>query len=454
MNRVHFIAIGGSAMHNLAIDLYNQGYDVSGSDDEIFEPALSKLKKYDLLPESIGWHPEIINDKINFIILGMHAKADNPELLKAKELGLQIYSYPDFLYKHSENKLRVVIGGSHGKTSITSMIMHVLKYINIDFDYMVGSKIDGFDTMVRLTKDSNVIIIEGDEYLASPLDPRPKFHIYKPHIALISGIEWDHINVFPTFDNYKQQFSKFIDLIEQNGTLIYTADDSNVIDVVNTSRNNIKKLAYKAIDFEIKDGITYIETPIGKQEVYVFGLHNMKNIAGAHLICKELGVDDMQFFEAIQTFKGSSKRLELIYKGASVNIYKDFAHSPSKLKATIDAVKAQFPERQLIAFMELHTYSSLNKDFLPEYSNAMDKADVPIVFYNNHALELKRMPPLDKEYVKKCFKNNDLKVFDNLSEFNEFLNNVTWEKTNLLLMSSGNFGNLNIANLIHLIESK
>ncbi|MBL4662115.1 MAG: peptidoglycan synthetase, partial [Flavobacteriaceae bacterium] len=357
--RIHFIAIGGSAMHNLALALHHKGYTVSGSDDEIFNPSKSRLEAKGLLPKEYGWFPEKINDTLDAIILGMHAKADNPELLKAKELDLTIYSYPEFLYEQSKNKTRVVIGGSHGKTTITSMILHVMHYHERDVDYMVGAQLEGFDTMVHLTEDNDFIVLEGDEYLSSPIDRRPKFHLYQPNIALLSGIAWDHINVFPTFENYVEQFEIFLSQITNGGAIIYNEEDPEVKKVVETSTSLIKKYPYRTPAYIVEDGETLLTTPEGPMPIEVFGKHNLNNLEGARWICQLMGVDEAGFYEAIATFKGASKRLEKIAENSSTVAYKDYAHSPSKVKATSEAVKAQYPEKRLLAWLELHTYSSL-----------------------------------------------------------------------------------------------
>ncbi|MPT35968.1 MAG: peptidoglycan synthetase, partial [Flavobacterium sp.] len=378
--RTHFIAIGGSAMHNLALALHSKGYKVTGSDDAIFEPSKTRLQNKGLLPEEMGWFPEKITSDIEAVILGMHAKADNPELLKAQELGLKIYSYPEFLYEQSKDKTRVVIGGSHGKTTITSMILHVMHYHNIDVDYMVGAQLEGFDTMVHLTTDNDFIVLEGDEYLSSPMDPRPKFHLYQPNIALISGIAWDHINVFPTYENYVEQFSIFIRKITNGGILVYNENDPEVKRVAEEATNPIRKIPYHTPDYTVEDGTTLLATPEGPMPIEVFGAHNLNNLAGAKWICQNMGVDEADFYEAIASFKGASKRLEKIAEGKGKVAYKDFAHSPSKVAATTKAVKEQYPNRNLIACLELHTYSSLNAEFLKEYQGALNAADTAVVF--------------------------------------------------------------------------
>lgn len=440
--RIHFIAIGGSAMHNLALALHHKGETVSGSDDEIFEPSKSRLQKAGLLPESYGWFPEKITADIDAVILGMHAKADNPELLKAQELGLKIYSYPEYLYEHSKDKTRVVIGGSHGKTTITAMILHVLNYHNIPTDFMVGAQLEGFDTMVHLTRKNDFMILEGDEYLSSPIDRRPKFHLYKPNIALLSGIAWDHINVFPTFENYVEQFKIFVDSIVKGGSINYNTEDPEVVKVVEASENTIRKIGYQTPEYFIENGITYLETPEGPMPIEVFGKHNLNNLAGAKWICQHLGVDEDDFYEAIATFKGASKRLEKIAESAATTVYKDFAHSPSKVAATTTAVKNQYPDRKLIACLELHTYSSLTPEFLKEYRGALDAADTAVVFYSPHAVEIKKLQPVTKEQIAEAFQRDDLIIYTDPQAFKDFLFQQDFADTTLLLMSSGNYGGL------------
>jgi UDP-N-acetylmuramate: L-alanyl-gamma-D-glutamyl-meso-diaminopimelate ligase len=442
--RVHFIAIGGSAMHNLAIALHKKGIEVTGSDDYFFEPSKGRLAKYGLLPKQEGWFDERITKDIDSIILGMAAQIDNPELVKAKALGLNIYSYPEYLYEQSKDKTRVVIGGSHGKTSITAMILHVLQKVNIEFDYMVGAQLEGFETMVQIT-NANIMILEGDEYLSSALDRRPKFHLYQPNIALLSGIAWDHINVFPTYENYVDQFSIFVDMISHS--IVYCAADSEVNRVVESSKNDIEKLPYKTPKHVIENGVTFLETEKGRIPLMVFGDHNLQNLTGARLVCNQLNVSDKQFYDAIQDFSGASKRLELVKKNDSTAIYKDFAHSPSKLKATTEAVKKQYTDRELIACMELHTYSSLNKEFLEQYNGSMNLADKAIVYYNPEIVENKRLEEISPDYIKQHFGREDLFVFTDSKEMVELLKNEDWERKNLLLMSSGNFHGVDFAAL-------
>jgi UDP-N-acetylmuramate: L-alanyl-gamma-D-glutamyl-meso-diaminopimelate ligase len=448
-------------MHNLAIALCQKGITVTGSDDEIFDPAKSRLEKYGLLPKEFGWHPESITPDLDAVVLGMHARIDNPELLRAQELGLKIYSYPEYLYEQSKDKLRIVVGGSHGKTTTTAIILHVLAHCGIEADYMVGAQLKGFEVMVRLSHTAKVMVIEGDEYLTSPIDRRPKFHLYKPNVAIITGIEWDHINVFPTFDIYREQFAKFIDLIEPKGTLIYCDEDKEVHRVaVENKRTDIQKLPYVCPEHRVENGITYI----GNTALQVFGHHNLLNLTAARLACRQVGVTDEQFDEAISTFEGASKRLELVKKNDSCAVYKDFAHAPSKLRATIHAMREQYPDRKLVACMELHTFSSLTQEFLQQYKNAMDEADVRYVYYSKHALQLKKLPDLHPDEVKAAFGGN-VEVFTDskrlldclIALMHEWLtrqhsNNQTIKQSsnqgvNLLMMSSGNFDGIDFAQL-------
>ena len=443
--RIHFIAIGWSAMHNLAIALYKKGYQVSGSDDAIFEPSSIRLANYGLLPEHMGWFEENISAEIDAVILGMHALLDNPELLRAQELGLKIYSYPEYIYEQTKDKLRVVIGGSHGKTTITSMILHVLNYYNKDIDYLVGAQLAGFDTMVKITDTAPVIIIEGDEYLASPIDRRPKFHLYKANIAVISGIAWDHINVFPTYADYTRQFEIFIDTIQPEGTLIYCEADQDLKAIATSSTATIKKIPYNIPNHRIENGITYLlpsETPLE-----VFGDHNLMNLNAAKLVCKQLDIKEEDFEKAISSFTGAAKRLEIVSIKDNTNVYKDFAHSPSKLKATIEAVKAQFPDRKLVACIELHTFSSLNKNFLSQYDGSMLLADVAIVFIDKKTFVHKKMEPFTSTDVQLAFKDQRIMFFDDIALLESYLTDMNYHNTNLLMMSSGNYSGLDLVNL-------
>ncbi|UPT65659.1 MAG: Mur ligase family protein [Sphingobacteriales bacterium JAD_PAG50586_3] len=443
--KIHFIAIGGSAMHNLAIALKEAGNDITGSDDEIFEPSRSRLARLGLLPEQEGWYPEKIHTGLDCVVLGMHARKDNPELLRATELGIKIFSYPEYLYEHSKHKTRVVIGGSHGKTTITAMVMHILHAAGKDFDYMVGAQLKGFDTMVRMTNDAPIMILEGDEYLTSPIDPRPKFHLYKPHVSIISGIAWDHINVFPTFSIYLDQFRQFINLIEPDGTLIYFDGDENLKQLSAEARYDIKTVSYNTMPNKVEKGITYVaETDGSFAPLRIIGKHNLQNLAGALEVCRALHISDDEFFTHIQTFEGAAKRLEPLKIEEGYSVFRDFAHAPSKLKATVSAVKEHFHDRTVIACFELHTFSSLNKEFLQEYAGAMDAADIAIVYFSNHALELKRLEQLSLDDVKEAFTRPDLEVYNNATELYTRLQSIPKTDVCLLLMSSGNFDGLDL----------
>lgn len=448
---IHFIAIGGAAMHNLALALHLKGDTITGSDDEIFDPSKSRLSAHGILPKAFGWFPEKITTQLDAIVLGMHAKADNPELLKAQELGLKIFSYPEFLYEQSKFKTRVVIGGSHGKTTITSMILHVMHYFNRDLDYMVGAQLEGFDVMVKLTDDNDFIILEGDEYLSSPIDRRPKFHLYKPNIALLSGIAWDHINVFPTWKNYVEQFSVFVDSIVEGGSITYNIEDVEVKKLVEGSENTIRKFPYQTPEYKVENGITILETEEGSMPIEIFGKHNLNNLAGAKWICQQMGIDENDFYEAISSFQGASKRLEKITETENCVAYKDFAHSPSKVLATTNALKNQFPNRKLIACLELHTYSSLNPEFLNEYKGTLDAADVAVVFYSPHALEIKKLKVISQQQIADAFQRDDLIIYTNPIAFKDFLFSQQFNDISLLLMSSGNYGGLDFDELKNLI---
>ncbi len=445
--KIHFIAIGGSAMHNLALALAHKGYQITGSDDVIFEPSKSRLAAKGLLPQKFGWFPEKIHDGLDAVILGMHAKADNPELMKAQELGVSIYSYPEFLYEQSKDKTRVVIGGSHGKTTITSMILHVLNYCDIEVDYMVGAQLEDFDRMVHLTTTNDFMVLEGDEYLSSAIDRRPKFHLYKPNIALLSGIAWDHINVFPTFDGYVEQFKIFVDNIVKGGSITYNREDETLKQLVESSENTIRKFPYDTPAYTVEGGFTFLDTPEGEMPVEIFGKHNLNNLSGAKWICQQMGVDEADFYEAIASFKGASKRMEKITEKGSTVIFKDFAHSPSKVRASTAAVAEQYPDKKVLACLELHTYSSLNAEFLKEYKGALDAADEAVVFYSPHAVEIKGLEEVTAEQIMNAFDNQNLKVYTDPSAFQDFLFTSQLDNTALLLMSSGNYGGLDFEKL-------
>jgi UDP-N-acetylmuramate: L-alanyl-gamma-D-glutamyl-meso-diaminopimelate ligase len=440
---IHFIAIGGSAMHNLAIALSRKGFKVTGSDDEIFEPSLSRLKAQGVLPESMGWLEDRITRDIDGIVLGMHARIDNPELNKAKSLNIPIFSYPEYVYEQTKSKRRVVIGGSHGKTTITSMLLHVLQKLKLDSDYLVGAQLEGYDCMVRLSENAPIAVIEGDEYLSSPIDLRPKFHLYKPDIALLTGVAWDHINVFPTFENYVSQFEKFVALIEPNGYLVYYAGDPHLVELARNARPDIQCIPYDTHPHSVREGKTFLHTDFGDVQLEVFGAHNLQNMKGAMEVASLLGVDDADFYRAISDFSGASKRLELVDESEDWAFYKDFAHAPSKLKATTSALKAQFPDRQLIACMELHTFSSLNKKFLPLYDGAMKDADRALVYFNPKVVEHKRLPPVSADEVKAAFNTENVEVYTDSAALISALKSISWHEKTLLMMSSGNFDGIN-----------
>ncbi len=445
--KIHFIAIGGSAMHNLALSLQHKGNHISGSDDVIFEPSKSRLENHGLLPESFGWFPAKITSDIDAVILGMHAKPDNPELERARELGLPVYSYPEFLYEQSKDKTRVVIGGSHGKTTITAMILHVMQYFDKEVDYMVGAQLEGFDRMVHLTDSNDFMVLEGDEYLSSATDPRPKFHVYHANIALLSGIAWDHINVFPTWDNYVNQFQIFTESIVKGGSITYNTEDNTVKTLVEASQNTIRKFPYSTPEHFVEDGVTYLETPEGPMPLEVFGKHNLSNLEGAKWICQQMGVDEADFYEAIASFKGASKRLEKLAGGNNKVAFKDFAHSPSKVKATTEAIKEQYPDWRVVACLELHTYSSLNAEFLQEYAGSLDAADEAVVFYSPEAVKIKRLEEVTTSQIEDAFQKQNLQIFTEPEAFHDFLFAQDFDHTALLLMSSGNYGGLDFEKL-------
>ncbi|HIP32476.1 MAG TPA: peptidoglycan synthetase [Crocinitomicaceae bacterium] len=444
--RVHFIAIGGSAMHNLAIALSRKGFLVTGSDDEIFEPSKSRLNKQEILPSQLGWNAENIDENIEAIILGMHAREDNPELLRAKDLNLPIYSYPEYLYEQSKSKKRIVIGGSHGKTTITSMILHAVNELGIDVDYMVGAQLEGYDCMVKLTNSAEIMLLEGDEYLSSPIDRRPKFHLYKPDVAIISGIAWDHINVFPTFDNYVDQFRIFCSLIEKNGVLVYNSEDEEANQLGNEFSTKLKAVAYQTPDYSVTNTGTILHFDNKDYPLQIFGGHNLQNLMGAMNVAKEIGIPNDDFLNAMKSFTGAGKRLEKITENDSFVMYKDFAHSPSKLKATTKAVKEQYADRTVVACMELHTFSSLKKEFLPQYKDAMESADVAIVYYSPEVVQHKKLAPITKELVKDGF-GGDVLVLNQTEEVLDFIHEQNWNNAVLLMMSSGNFDGINYEEL-------
>ncbi|MCX7743634.1 MAG: Mur ligase family protein [Flavobacteriales bacterium] len=443
---LHFIAIGGAAMHNLALALHKKGHHITGSDDEIFEPSKSRLQRAGILPPTIGWFPEKIHLGLDAIILGMHARIDNPELIRAQELGIPIYSYPEFMYQETSDKIRAVVAGSHGKTTITSMIMHVLKESGRKFDYLVGSLVEGFDTMVGLDQSSTMAVIEGDEYLASPLQPIPKFHLYQPHIALISGIAWDHMNVFPTFDQYKEQFRLFIQTIQPGGILIWCSEDEVLSDTVHAvGRQDIKNITYGLPAHRVANGQTYLILPNATEiPLQVFGNHNLMNLEGARKVCEALGVSSEEFYQAITSFKGAAKRLEVLIKDDKRVVFRDFAHSPSKVKATVQAVQAQFPHHHFACVLELHTFSSLNRNFLKEYVGSMQDAAEAVVYYNPHTIANKRLEPITPDDVKEAFQKPSLRVITDPEELRNFATQLNASKRSVLLMSSGNWGGVDM----------
>jgi UDP-N-acetylmuramate: L-alanyl-gamma-D-glutamyl-meso-diaminopimelate ligase len=445
--RVHFIAVGGAVMHNIAIALHRKGYLVTGSDDEIFEPSLSRLASYSLLPKEYGWYPEKITADIDTVILGMHARADNPELLRAVELGLRIVSFPEFLYEQTKNKKRIVVAGSHGKTTTTSMIMHVFKTLGLKFDFMVGSSIDGFDTMVGLSEDSPVAVFEGDEYLSSALDKRPKFHLYMPDIAVLNGISWDHMNVFPTFENYIDQFRIFTEKISDGGSLIYFADDSEVKKIADKAPGNIGKIPYKVHGhFQNKTGF-YAATHNRTVRMRIFGEHNMQNLSAAKEACLAAGITEDDFYSAISSFEGTSGRLQKLQENVNGTVFLDFAHSPSKVKATVEAVASAYPGRNIIAIFELHTYSSLNIRFIPFYKGTLDKASHAYVYFNPRQFEIKKLVPLSKENVLEAFAGENIMVYDDSAEMFSFIKNMNFPIPVYLFMSSGDYDGCNIKSL-------
>lgn len=436
--RVHFIAIGGSAMHNLAIALHRKGIQVSGSDDEIFEPSRTRLEKEGILPTNIGWDVTNIHAELDAVILGMHAREDNPELLKAKELQIPIFSYPEYLYEQSKDKMRIVIGGSHGKTTITSMLLHAINKLGLNVDYMVGAQLEGYDCMVKLTNDAKFMILEGDEYLSSPIDRRPKFHLYHPNVALISGIAWDHINVFPTFENYTNQFEIFCDLIEPNGTLIYNTEDPEVRKLGEQTREGITSIAYQTPTFEPTETGTLLHFEGQSYPLLVFGPHNLQNLMGAMNLAKSIGIDHAAFLQAMSDFTGAGKRLQKVIERPNFVMFKDFAHSPSKLKATTAAVKHQYPNRKVVACMELHTFSSLKKEFLPHYEGAMIAADEALVYFNPEVVHHKKLEPISIQQVSDGF-GGSVDVKDKTADVLSFIRSQSWNNAVLLMMSSGNF---------------
>jgi len=441
-------------MHNLAIALNRKGYTVTGSDDEIFEPSRSRLDREGILPQKIGWDETNISEDLDAVVLGMHAREDNPELRKAKELNIPIYSYPEYVYEQTKNKKRIVIGGSHGKTTITSMILHVLNKLGIETDYLVGAQLEGYDCMVRLSETSEYAVIEGDEYLSSPIDRRPKFHLYQPDIAVVSGIAWDHINVFPTLENYVDQFRIFADLIEKNGSLIYYSGDAHMQSIVEQARNDIELIPYDTHPF-IQEGETVeLKTPYGNYPVKLFGEHNLQNVNAAREVLKKMGLDEGRIYKALSDFRGASKRMELVLEKGSFRFYKDFAHAPSKLRATTKALKSKYPNSELVACMELHTFSSLNKDFLPNYNGCMESADKAYVYFSPEVVAHKKLEPISKEDVLKAFGKGNITVFTDSADLLMEIEQDNWENKTLVMMSSGNFDGVDFAELAQDLASE
>ncbi len=441
MQRIHFIAIGGAVMHQLAIALHHKGAQVSGSDDAIADPARTNLNASGLLPEAEGWFPERITPDIQAIVLGMHAREDNPELKRAQELGIPVYSFPQYVYELSRDKQRVVVAGSHGKTTITSMIMHVLNAAGRDFDYLVGAKVAGFDGSVRLS-DAPLIVLEGDEYPASAIERKPKIFFYHPHISVLSGIAWDHVNVFPTFENYVSQFAQYLDLMEPGSKLIYNGEDSEVKMVVEQHGGRLDATEYCTPDYHHEDQEAVLDTPLGPVRVAVFGWHNLLNLEAARNVCNQLGISDEEFYRHIPSFNGAARRLERIFEKPGLIAFRDFAHAPSKLRATLGAVKDALPNHRVVAVFELHTFSSLKEEFLQQYSGAMDAADEGIIFFSQHALKLKGLPALKAEDIRRQFGRDQLLVIDDREVLIGEVRRLTRQSGNpicLLLMSSGTF---------------
>lgn len=448
---IHFVSIGGSTMHNLAIALQQQGYLVTGSDDKIYEPSQSRLEKYGLLPSEIGWFPEKIHSGLKAVIVGMHARKDNPELIKAIDLGLPVYSYPEFVYQQSQQKQRVVITGSHGKTTITAIILHALKFHNRTFDYWIGDPIDGFDTTVRLTSGTDasvapIIIIEGDEYASSPIDSRPKFLHYQPHIALISGIAWDHVNTYPTWEEYVDQFESLAEAMPKAGVLIFDESD-DMLDVIGQKeRADITKIPYTVHPNEILNGQTHLVTKQGRRiAVQIFGDHNMKNIAGAMAVCDRIGITEEQFYDAIPTFKGVPQRLEKIFEKEERVFYHDFAHSPAKVEAVTEALKQQYQDKLLLAVLELYPLSTLNRNFLEQYKGTLDKADIAVLYFDEANIrELANADLINLDDFVKAFDKSDLHVFTNITQLQNYLNQQSRTVEALLFMGSDLVKNLDL----------
>ena len=444
---IHFIAVGGAVMHNLALALHQQGAHVTGSDDLIREPSRGRLQRAGLLPETEGWFPQRITSDLDAVILGMHARADNPELRRAQELKLPVYSFPEYIYQRCLHKQRIVVAGSHGKTTITSALLHVLRYHNRHFDYVVGAQLEGFDLMVRLTDDAPLVVIEGDEYLSSPIDPRPKFLHYHHHIGLVSGIAWDHVNVYPDFDAYARQFDNFADASPKGGTLIYCEEDDLATVICKKERDDVSTVGYEALPARVADGRTYLLHEGNEVAIQVFGHHNLLNLSGAKTICLRIGITEAMFYDAIASFTGAAHRLERVAEGDTAVVFKDFAHAPSKLRATCEAVREQYPDRRLVACLELHTFSSLNPDFLRQYAHTFHAPDVAVVFYNPHVSQHRRLPVLSEADIQTAFERADLRLFSDPAALDAWLRAEPWRQANLLMMSSGTFEGLDLTGL-------
>lgn len=441
--KVHFIAIGGSVMHSLAIALKMKGLEVSGSDDNIYDPSKQRLADHNLLPKELGWNDANITEDLDAVILGMHARDENPELIKARKLGLPIYSFPEFIRKQSDDKQRIVIAGSHGKTTITAMVMHVLNYANRDFDYVVGAHLDGFNNIVKLS-DAPIIIIEGDEYFSSALDRTPKFLNYEHHIGLISGISWDHINAYKTVDEYVKQFEIFADATPKGGTLIFCEEDDMAMVIASNQRTDVIQLHYPVHPYVVKNEITYLKADIGLVPIKIFGQHNMLNLNGARRLLSRIGITDEIFYEAISSFEGASKRLQLLKQNKSTSVFLDFAHAPSKVEATTSAFKERYAKRKLVACLELHTFSSLNKKFINNYQDTLKAADEACIYFNPLNNKQKAESKIDVHDVENAFNFHNLKVFTEVDELQDYLLKQSWNDANLLLMSSGHFGNMDL----------
>ncbi len=448
--KYHFIAIGGSIMSNLAVSLKNEGHQITGSDDLIFEPSLSLLHSESLLPLQFGWFPDKITESLDAVFVGMHAKADNPELLKAKMLGIKIFSFPEYVYHRSQHKERIVVAGSHGKTTTTALIMHILRFHRFQFDYVVGANVQGFEKNVSFSENSNMIVIEGDEYFTSPTDLKPKFLHYHHHIAVLNGIAWDHANIYPDLDSYLSAFRSLVWNTPKAGALLGFRDDKLVKLLMaesEKSREDVYHAYYEPHPARIKDGITQLKTEFGDIGIEIFGEHNLCNISAAQAVCKRIGIRGKDFYTALKGFKGADRRLQPLVKEANTAIFYDFAHAPSKAEATVNAVKMQYPKRKLVACLELHTFSSLSAQFLPQYKNSLKKADVAAVFLNENIFEKKGLPPFSLPTIREAFGRKDIILLQNKEQLEKFIAAQKQSNTNLLLMSSGDFGGFDKSSL-------